>query len=378
MEFLEKTAEELEARKAEIRAEIDTEGADLDALEAEARAINAELEERQKKMEKKAEIIEEVLEERSAVIEVQEEPKKMTDREIRSSKEYIDAYVDYLKGKNDGSECRAMLTENGSGTVPVPEYVAARIEATWENDQILSRVKKTFLRGNVKVGVEMAADPAVVHTEGGDAPDEEDLTLAIVNIVAQTIKKWISVTTEVMDMNGEAFLDYIYDEVEYQIVKKFAEIIVGKIAAAPTSGTSAPIVSSQAISSLALGDIVTAMGDLAGSTSDLVFIANNATIAAYRALALGANYGVDIFMGCTPIATDALDSFNDASDDEVFAIVGDLKAIQANFPNGDEVKFVFDPYSLAEADLVKVVGRMYAGAELIRNKAFTLLAKEAE
>lgn len=378
MEFLEKTAEELEARKAEIRAEIDTEGADLDALEAEARAINAELEERQKKMEKKAEIIEEVLEERSAVIEVQEEPKKMTDREIRSSKEYIDAYVDYLKGKNDGSECRAMLTENGSGTVPVPEYVAARIEATWENDQILSRVKKTFLRGNVKVGVEMAADPAVVHTEGGDAPDEEDLTLAIVNIVAQTIKKWISVTTEVMDMNGEAFLDYIYDEVEYQIVKKFAEIIVGKIAAAPTSGTSAPIVSSQAISSLALGDIVTAMGDLAGSTSDLVFIANNATIAAYRALALGANYGVDIFMGCTPIATDALDSFNDASDDEVFAIVGDLKAIQANFPNGDEVRFVFDPYSLAEADLVKVVGRMYAGAELIRNKAFTLLAKEAE
>lgn len=378
MEFLEKTAEELEARKAEIRAEIDTEGADLDALEAEARAINAELEERQKKMEKKAEIIEEVLEERSAVIEVQEEPKKMTDREIRSSKEYIDAYVDYLKGKNDGSECRAMLTENGSGTVPVPEYVAARIEATWENDQILSRVKKTFLRGNVKVGVEMAADPAVVHTEGGDAPDEENLTLAIVNIVAQTIKKWISVTTEVMDMNGEAFLDYIYDEVEYQIVKKFAEIIVGKIAAAPTSGTSAPIVSSQAISSLALGDIVTAMGDLAGSTSDLVFIANNATIAAYRALALGANYGVDIFMGCTPIATDALDSFNDASDDEVFAIVGDLKAIQANFPNGDEVKFVFDPYSLAEADLVKVVGRMYAGAELIRNKAFTLLAKEAE
>ncbi len=378
MEFLEKTAEELEARKAEIRAEIDTEGADLDALEAEARAINAELEERQKKMEKKAEIIEEVLEERSAVIEVQEEPKKMTDREIRSSKEYIDAYVDYLKGKNDGSECRAMLTENGSGTVPVPEYVAARIEATWENDQILSRVKKTFLRGNVKVGVEMAADPAVVHTEGGDAPDEEDLTLAIVNIVAQTIKKWISVTTEVMDMNGEAFLDYIYDEVEYQIVKKFAEIIVSKIAAAPTSGTSAPIVSSQAISSLALGDIVTAMGDLAGSTSDLVFIANNATIAAYRALALGANYGVDIFMGCTPIATDALDSFNDASDDEVFAIVGDLKAIQANFPNGDEVRFVFDPYSLAEADLVKVVGRMYAGAELIRNKAFTLLAKEAE
>ena len=377
MEIKTMSAEELEARKLEIREEIETDGADLDALETEAQAISEELETRAAEMEKKNEIIEEVVEARAEVIEDGGIEKKMTDKEIRSSKEYIDAYVNYLKGiDKDGAECRAMLTENGSGTVPVPEYVAARIEATWENDQILSRVKKTYLRGNVKVGVEMAADPAVVHTEGGDAPDEEDLTLAIVNIVAGTIKKWISVTTEVMDMNGEAFLDYIYDEVEYQIVKKFAEIIVGKIAAAPTSGTSAPIVSSQSISSLALGDIVTAMGDLAGSTSDLVFIANNATIAQYRALALGANYGVDIFMGCTPIATDALDSFTDASDDEVFAIVGDLKAIQANFPNGDEVKFVFDPYSLAEADLVKVVGRMYAGAELIRNKAFTLLAKD--
>ena len=377
MEIKTMSAEELEARKLEIREEIETDGADLDALETEAQAISEELETRAAEMEKKNEIIEEVVEARAEVIEDGGIEKKMTDKEIRSSKEYIDAYVNYLKGiDKDGAECRAMLTENGSGTVPVPEYVAARIEATWENDQILSRVKKTYLRGNVKVGVEMAADPAVVHTEGGDAPDEEDLTLAIVNIVAGTIKKWISVTTEVMDMNGEAFLDYIYDEVEYQIVKKFAEIIVGKIAAAPTSGTSAPNVSSQSISSLALGDIVTAMGDLAGSTSDLVFIANNATIAQYRALALGANYGVDIFMGCTPIATDALDSFTDASDDEVFAIVGDLKAIQANFPNGDEVKFVFDPYSLAEADLVKVVGRMYAGAELIRNKAFTLLAKD--
>lgn len=376
MEFLEKTAEELEARKAEIRAEIDTEGADLDALEAEARAINAELEERQKKMEKKAEIIEEVLEERSAVIEVQEEPKKMTDKEIRSSKEYIDAYVDYLKGKNDGSECRAMLTENGSGTVAVPVYVEARIQSTWENNEVLRRVKKTFLKGNVKVGVEMAADPAVVHTEGGDAVEEENLVLAIVEIIPQTIKKWISVSTEVMDMNGEAFLDYIYDEIEYQIAKKLADLIVAGIAGGPTTGTSAPIVSEQSVSALALGDIVMAMGSLAGDTSDLVFIANNATIAAYRALALGANYGVDIFQGAAAIATDALDSFTDASDKEAFAIVGDLKAIQANFPAGEDIKFVFDPYTDAAKDLIRITGRRYAGIGLIRNKAFTVLKKE--
>ncbi|MBP5167319.1 MAG: hypothetical protein ILP09_08705 [Oscillospiraceae bacterium] len=46
MEIKDMTIEEIEARKAEIRAEVEAEGADLDALEAEARAINEEIEAR--------------------------------------------------------------------------------------------------------------------------------------------------------------------------------------------------------------------------------------------------------------------------------------------------------------------------------------------
>lgn len=310
----------------------------------------------------------------------------MTDKEIRSSKKYIDAYVDYIKGKNDGTECRALLTENAdttglsnvSGPVPVPTYIEDRIQVAWENDQIMSRVSKTYLKGILKVGVEMSATAAVVHAEGDEAPDEEQLILAVVQLVPETIKKWITVSTEVMDLNGEAFLDYLYDEIEYQIVKAAAAIALGKIDAAGTSGTSAPIVAEATITAPALSDIISGIGSLSGDARDIVFIANRGTIAAYQALGMGANYAVDVFGGATVIPTDLVPSFANASEDDVFAYVGDLSAIRANYPNGDEVKFVFDEYSLAEQDLVKIVGRQMAGIGLIRSGAFTRFVKGEE
>lgn len=375
--------EEIEARSAALADEagaadekkLDEINAELDLLEERKAQLLAEAEQRKADAAAVA----------SGAGEVIEEAKenKMTDKEIRSSKKYIDAYVDYIKGKNDGTECRALLTENAdttgltgvSGPVPVPTYIENKIQTAWENDQIMSRVSKTYLKGILKVGVEMSASPAEVHAEGAAAPDEEELVLAIVQLVPETIKKWISVSTEVMDLNGEAFLDYIYDEIEYQIVKEAAAIALGKIDAAGTSGTSAPIVAEATVSAPALSDIVNAIGSLSGDARDLVFIANRGTIAAYQALAMGANYAVDVFGGATVIPTDIVPSFANASSDDIFAYVGDLAAIRANYPNGDEVKFVFDEFSLAEKDLVKIVGRQMAGIGLIRSGAFTRFKK---
>ena len=63
----------------------------------------------------------------------------------------------------------------------------------------------------------MAATAAVWHEEGADQPDEETLTIATVDLIAKSAKKWITISDEVMDVRGQAFLDYIYDEIEYQI-----------------------------------------------------------------------------------------------------------------------------------------------------------------
>jgi hypothetical protein len=51
-------------------------------------------------------------------------------------------------------------------------------------------------------------------------------------------------------------------------------------------------------------------------------------------------------------------------------VIGDLAGILANLPEGDAVKFIFDELSLAEEDLVKIVGRMMASIEVVEPGAF--------
>ena len=59
---------------------------------------------------------------------------------------------------------------------------------------------------------------------------------------------------------------------------------------------------------------------------------------------------------------------NDLADNEL--IVGDLRGVILNLPDSTEVSFVTDPYSLAEYDKVKIVGKMYAGIGVIRDGFF--------
>ena len=46
-----------------------------------------------------------------------------------------------------------------------------------------------------------------------------------------------------------------------------------------------------------------------------------------------------------------------------------------NFPNGQEISFKYDDLSLAEADLVKIVGREYVAHDVVAPKAFVRINK---
>lgn len=192
-DFKEMSVEEIQARKAEIGTLVDTEDADLGALEEEIRAINEELEARKAEEAQKVEIRKAVAEGEGEIIEKSpvEERKEMTNEEIRNSKQYIDAYAEYVKNGDD-KEVRALLTENvANGTVPVPEFVYEIVKNAWEKEGIMSRVRKSYLKGNLKVGFEISADGAYVHTEG-TAVTEEALVLGVVELIPATIKKWIN------------------------------------------------------------------------------------------------------------------------------------------------------------------------------------------
>ena len=352
--------EELEKRSLEIAEEtatadsemLETLNAELDAIEERKNALNIEIEERKAAAEK-------VAEGKGKEIETRKE-EIMTNLEVRNTPEYIDAFARYIKTGKD-TECRALLTENVSGMVPVPEIVEGTVRAAWENDEIFSRVRKTFVRGNLKVGFEASSSPAEVHTEGDDPVDEEELVLGIVNLVPATIKKWISVSTEVAAMGSEEFLRYIYDELTYRIIKAAADGVVSAIATSPEdyTGGYGSVAVPQVEGEATTASIIEAEGELGGQARDIVVICNRSTGAAIKAGALGANFAFDAFDGATVLYTEALDSYADADEDEVFMIVGDLAGVQANLPEGEAVKFVYDEFTLAPDDLIRIIGRLY-------------------
>ena len=372
-DFKEMSVEEIQTRKAEIGTLIDTEDADLGALEEEIRAINEELEARKAEEAKKVEIRKAVAEGEGETIEKSptEERTIMTNEEIRNSQQYIDAYAEYIKTSDD-KELRALITENTTdGTVPVPELVYDIVKNAWEKDGIMSRVRKSFIKGNLKVGFEISATGAVKHTEAQSVA-EETLTLGIVNLVPDTIKKWISVSDEVMDMRGEAFLRYIYDELAYQIAKKAVDELVAKVVAATTS-SAASVVGLPKITQtqIAVGNIAAALGNLSDQASDPVIIMNKLTWSAFKAAQYANSFSVDPFEGLPVLFNNSLPAFSAATTGDCYAIVGDLgEGALMNFPNGQDIKMKYDEYTKADYDLVRIIGRLPVAIGIVGPKSF--------
>lgn len=358
--------EELMERRTAIGVEVDAEGADLDALEAELRSINEEMENRKAVEAQKAEIRTAVAAGAGEVVEpikTEEERTTMTLTELRNSAAYSEAFKRYIL-THDATECRALLTEIGEGAgnggVPAPEYVDGIVRTAWDEDPILSRVRRTEIRGILKVAFEKDADPAYVHTEGAAADTEEDLELGIVTMIPANVKKWITVSDEVIALGGEAFVRYVYREVAYQIVKKLASLVVADIANASGSHSDTAV----GIPSISEAPSVTAINNAAANLSNeagnLVVIMNRLTDAAFTAAAVAASFAIDPFYGLPRLYTSALPAYSSASATDVYAIVGDLDGAQVNYPEGDGVVIKYDDLSLAEQDLVKIVGRQYA------------------
>lgn len=364
----------IETRMSAIRTEIDAEGADIDALTAEVSAIEERKAELTANANKFAELRTKLATGNATVVEKpQKETTKMDMKEVRNSQEYIHAYAQYIKTGKD-AELRSILTANAAAEstakVPVPELVDKTIKHAWDNMQILSRVTRTELKGNVKVGVETASEDAQIHKEGAAAIKEEELTLKIVEMVPETIKKFITVSDETLDMDDGAFLEYIYAELSYKIFKKAEDVVVADIVAdkdalGATMEPAGTIV-----------DFINAVAKLSDEATNPVIVMNKQSYAYYKGLAVNANYAVDPFDNMTVLFNNTLAAVTGTTvETGNYAIVGDLKGVQVNFPNGTDVSFKYDDLSLAEKDLVKIVGRLPMGHAVVAPKRFVTLKK---
>ena len=387
--------EEIENRKAEIREEVETteEIEKVEELNQEVEALNEEEKqiEEQEKVQKEAEELEE---KKFMAKEINKEERKfMENKEFRNSKEYVDAYASYLKEQlvpnyKMTDEERALITTGGYATgntavVEVPDLVDGAVRTAWERDEIAALVRKISVKGNYKVQFEVSGSDASVHQEGNSYVSEEELILGIVELPAKSIKKWISVSDEVLDMRGEEFLNYIYDEITYKIVKKSVNELIGIIKALPTSlsangdtGIYDKVSANKLTEAPAIGTIARAVANLSDEATNPVVIMNKATYANFKELQLGANYGIDVFDGLQVKFNNSLPAYDSATANAVYCIVGDLgEGALFNLPNGDGVDLKYDDKTQMEYDLVRILGRKYIGMNAVADKAFVNIAK---
>jgi hypothetical protein len=392
MEIKEMSAEQLEARKAEIRTLVENaKGEELNALENEVRSINEELETRKAEEAKKVEIRKAVAEGAGVVVKTveSEERKGMKIAEIRASKAYVDAYAEGIKTK-DMSACRSMLLEaedinaeqrallttNGGGTVSVPTIVEDIVKNAWEKDEIARRVKKTYLKGNLKVDFELSSDGATVQTEG-QAVNEESLVLGTTDLTPELILKWVSISVQSADLRGEAFLQYVYDELVHKIAEKAVDRLIEKIEACGTQATTnavgVPKVTSATVS---IGTIATAMAELSAQATNPVIMMNRKSWGEFKKVQANNKYAYDPFEGLDVVYNNSIKAFNVATTGETYVIVGDLgEGAQFNFPNGEEIDVVEDRLTLATAGKVKEIGSQYVGIGVIGPNSFVKITK---
>lgn len=385
-----KSLEELE----EIKAQIPEEKPEEQPVEAEEeKVVEKVLEEVKEKEEMSIE------EERSIMAGIEEksvnpmELRKVGNKmeiETRNSKEYVEAYAEYCKGNKDAKELRALVTTGGTGdsnskTVAVPDMVYDFVKTAWDKARLMQKVRRISVQGNLKVQFEVSADGAVKHTEGDSAVNEESLVLGIVSLTPVSIKKWISLSDEVLDMRGEEFLRYIYDEIVYRIAKKCEDELVAIVKALPqslspngTTGIYDTVSANKITTAPAIDTIAQAIANLSDETSDITIVMNKLTYANFKQIQYTNNYGLDIFEGHDVVFNNTLPAYDSANANAVYAIVGDFNhGALANFPAGDDIEIKYDDKTQMTADLVRILGRRYVGMNAVADKSFTLIAKPA-
>lgn len=226
MELKEMTIEQLEERKAAIKAEVDAPEADLDALEEEIRAINEELEARKQAEAQKAEIRAAVAAGEGTVIKAFEpEERKESKMYGIETKEYRDAWVKSLVRRDLNEEERAALTSAGS-VIPT-----MTVNAVWDrlvkDAELLSKVDVTQFPSYVRFPVATTNNVASSSTVGAAITESADV-IGYVDLVPNEYVKLLTVTADIDHMAIDAVHDWIVDnltgQIRYAINK---DIVVG-------------------------------------------------------------------------------------------------------------------------------------------------------
>lgn len=310
--------------------------------------------------------------------------KQMENIDFRSTPEYAKAWRSaYMNG--DSTQLRTLFSENvtggKTGTAPIPTYLQGRVEASWQRLSILNEVSISNIKGILAIPVESSVSGAEIHLEGADAPAEETMTLGKVLLDPVYIKKWLKVSDYVENLSDEEFMNYIADEIVYQINLKAETYAVTKAASSNLAVSVSTNVGFNAINS-ALAELVEAVDPVVIMNrktffNDFMGLTDLQQRPIYQIAADNAGRPQYYLNGVRVLFSNAFDSFDVTTTGNAYALVGDLKAVRVNFPNGRIPEIVYDPYTEAQANISKYVGKLLMAADLVRPNAVAVLKKTA-
>lgn len=371
------TMEEVEARLAEIEKELRDNGAtaDVDKLTEEVKALEARKAEIKTAAEKRKALLDGIAAQRGVPAVAPETQRSI--EEIRKSPEYVNAFVTYIKTRDD-SECRALLTDNTEGgTVPVPAVVEEIVRHAWEKNSITRYVKRVSMAADMKVHFNLDGSDATTHTEGGAAIDTGSITDGIVTLTPEEIMKEVEVSRESYKLGGEGFLRYVYEELTYRIAKAAAKNLITRINACNTVGTSTQVnVGEITATAAAVGIVAEALAELSDDAANPAVILNKKSWGALKQAQYANKFNVDPFEGLEVIFNNDIKSLAAATTGETWMIVGDLGyGAEMNLPAGDSIDFIVDKITKKKNGMVVLNGSQMVAIEPVAPLAFCKVKK---
>ena len=237
--------EEIEARIAAIRSEMESPDADLDALTEEVRSLKQELAALDEAAEKRKKLREAVDGGAGTMVRSFGAPAASNEPFGVDSEEYRTAWLKHIQGRDlTADEQRAFTAANGAISRLVVNDIMSVVR---DHAPLMARITMLYSASKITYYVEGTNDAAVDHTENEEITPAND-TLVPVELTPAEIVKLVQVSDAAQQMSIPVFNAWMSRMLGEAIARKINEKIVAAInTAAQSAGTSIDAATVQAL-----------------------------------------------------------------------------------------------------------------------------------
>lgn len=236
--------QEIETRLAQIRQEMEQDGADLDALTEEVRTLKAELDQIERTAEQRRQLREAVAGGAGTVVRSFGQEQQHDSFGI-GSEEYRTAWLKHLRGQSlTEAEQRAYTASNGAISTLVVNDIMSVVR---DHAPLLQKITLIYSNAKITYYVEGTNNDAQDHTENATISAAAD-TLTPITLDPKEVVKLIQISETAKQLSIPAFNAWLVKMLGEAIARKINSKIISAIStAASSSGTTITTATVQAL-----------------------------------------------------------------------------------------------------------------------------------